>query len=171
MELEVERVLGLPAHPLFAHAPVVLLPLATLGALACVVSARWRARIGWLVVALAAVSVVAVQLAIGSGEELAESVAESRLVDDHAGVSDTLLPLAAAFLAAVGGLVGVDHRRRRRAADDAGTGRGDRLRTAVAALAVATVVTAGATDVWVFRAGHSGAKAVWDDPAKPMLTP
>lgn len=170
MELELERILGLPAHPLLAHAPVVLVPLATLGGLACAVSRRARRRIGWVVVALAAVAVVSVQLAIGSGEELEESVRRSALVDDHAGVADTLLPVAAAFLAAVTGLVGLDHRRRRRDTPAGGADTGEHLRRAVAVLAVATVVSAAASDVWVFRAGHSGARAVWDDPARPMLT-
>ena len=167
--MEIDRVLNLPAHPLFAHAPVVLLPLTTLGAVVCVFSPRWRGRLGWVVVGLAALAVVSVQLAIGSGEALQESVRRSPLIEDHAGVADSLQPLAIAFLAAVAGYVGVDRwRLRRRDHTNAITPR--RLRQAVAVLAVATVVTAVACDVWVFRAGHSGARAVWDDPGRPMLT-
>ena len=46
-------VLGLPLHPLVVHAAVVLIPRASLGALAVVVSSRARERFGWLTVAFA----------------------------------------------------------------------------------------------------------------------
>jgi uncharacterized membrane protein len=68
--MEVSKLFGLPAHPLIVHIPVVLLPIAVLGAILIVVSPAWRARIGWLVVVAAGVSLLFVQLAIGSGEVL-----------------------------------------------------------------------------------------------------
>lgn len=70
MELKIDRIIGLPAHPLFAHAPVVLVPLTALLALTCAISRRQRERLGWLAVGLALASLVFVQLAIGSGEAL-----------------------------------------------------------------------------------------------------
>lgn len=168
MELEIDRIFGLPAHPLFAHAPVVLIPLTAIAATVCAFSGKWRERVGWVVVGLALLSVAFVQLAIGSGEALEDAVKETELVEDHAGVADTLLPISAGMLVAVTALVGVDRAAQRRnggrgRAKAAGTGR------AVAVLAAATVVTSTLSGVWVYRTGHSGAKAVWDDPDRPML--
>jgi hypothetical protein len=40
---------GLPAHPLFLHVPVILIPVATIGALALVAHPAWFRRNGlWL---------------------------------------------------------------------------------------------------------------------------
>lgn len=168
MEIKIDTILGLPAHPLFAHGPVVLVPLTAIAAVVCAVSRGWRQRLGWVVVGLAFVTLVSVQLAIGSGEEFEESVPESELVEDHAGTSDSLLPWTAGLFVAVIALVGADRAFRLRSEDDhpgSSTGR----RWAIAGLAAATIVTASVSTVWTYRAGHSGAKAVWDDPNQPML--
>jgi Predicted membrane protein (DUF2231) len=168
VEIKIDTILGLPAHPLFAHGPVVLVPLTAIAAVVCAVSRGWRQRLGWVVVGLAFVTLVSVQLAIGSGEEFEESVPESELVEDHAGTSDSLLPWTAGLFVAVIALVGADRAFRRRSEDDhpgSSTGR----RWAIAGLAAATIVTASVSTVWTYRAGHSGAKAVWDDPNQPML--
>src|SRR5580704_15569340 len=47
---------GLPAHPLFVHVPVILIPATIIAALACVFKPGWLTRYG---IALAAVSIVA----------------------------------------------------------------------------------------------------------------
>jgi uncharacterized membrane protein len=72
--MEISKLFGLPAHPLIVHIPVVLLPIAAIGAILMVLSLSWRARIGWLVVIAAGISLLFVQLAIGSGERLQDSV-------------------------------------------------------------------------------------------------
>jgi hypothetical protein len=166
MELEIERILGIPAHPLFAHIPVVLLPLAALAAAVCAVSRRWRRRIGWAVVGLSVALLVVVQLTVGSGEELEDDVRESELVEDHAALGDTLLPLTAGFAAAVTAMVAVDAGSRRRSDTPPPW-----ARIALPVLCVLTVGAAVATGVQTYRAGHSGAEAVWDDPSRPMLEP
>jgi hypothetical protein len=168
LELELKSILGLPAHPLFAHAPVVLLPLTAIGAVVCALSSHSRRRIGWVVVGLAVVTLVSVQLAMSSGEALRNNVQQSRLVHDHAELADALRPFAALLFVAVTALVGLDHRNRRRVERD-GAAPSTRARQAVAGLAVVTVIAAGMSTVWVARTGHSGAKAVWDNPNQPML--
>jgi hypothetical protein len=166
VELEIDRIFGLPAHPLFAHAPVVLVPLTALLALTCAISRRQRERLGWLAVGLALASLVFVQLAIGSGEALEDAVNESPLVEDHAGMADTLLPIAAGLFVAVTAMVVTDRLLlRRRGPDGPRAG----ARWLVAALAVAAVVSGALATAWAVRAGHSGAKAVWDDPDRPMV--
>jgi hypothetical protein len=168
VEIKIDRILGLPAHPLFAHGPVVLVPLTAIAAVVCALSRGWRRRLGWLVVGLALVSLVSVDLAIGSGEALEESVRESDLVEDHAGTSDSLLPLTAGLLVAVTALIGAD-RAFGRHPDEGNPGTSTGRRWVIAGLAAATLVTASVSTVWIYRAGHSGAKAVWDDPDQPML--
>jgi uncharacterized membrane protein len=79
-----DRIFGLPAHPLLVHIPVALIPLSALGAIVIAVSERWRRRIGWVVVGVAGFAAIASQLAVTSGEELEEAVDESELVHRHA---------------------------------------------------------------------------------------
>jgi 4-amino-4-deoxy-L-arabinose transferase-like glycosyltransferase len=168
VEIKIDSILGLPAHPLFAHGPVVLVPLTAIAAVVCALSRGWRQRLGWLVVGLAFVTVVSVALAIGSGEAFEESVRESELVEDHAGTSDSLLPLTAGLFVAVVALVAVD-RAFSRGSEDGNPGSSASRRWVIAGLAAATIVTASVSTVWIYRSGHSGAKAVWDDPDQPML--
>ena len=169
MEIKIDSILGLPAHPLFAHGPVVLVPLTAIAAVVCALSRGWRQRLGWVVVGLAFVTLVSVDLAIGSGEALEESVRESELVEDHAGTSDSLLPWTAGLFVAVVALVAADSIFSRRRSEDGHPGSSAGRRWAIAGLAAATIVTASVSTVWIYRSGHSGAKAVWDDPDQPRL--
>ncbi|MFF9062662.1 hypothetical protein ACF09K_28810 [Streptomyces sp. NPDC014882] len=93
---------GVPAHPLWVHAVVVLVPLS---ALALVLCAAWpvvmrRAGIGLPLLALAAL--VSVPLATDAGEWLAEQVPETAAVERHTEMGDDLLPwVVAIFVLAV----------------------------------------------------------------------
>ncbi|MCF4139720.1 hypothetical protein L1856_27395 [Streptomyces sp. Tue 6430] len=89
---------GVPAHPLWVHVVVVLVPLS---ALALVVCAAWpavmrRAGIGLPLLALAAL--VSVPLATDAGEWLAEQVPETAAVERHTEMGDGLLPWSVAIL-------------------------------------------------------------------------
>ena len=66
--------LGLPAHPLIVHAPVVLVPLASLGLLDLLLRPAWRPRYaGLLLVGLVAAALGAIAAAV-SGNAFAERV-------------------------------------------------------------------------------------------------
>jgi Kef-type K+ transport system membrane component KefB len=163
--VEISKLFGLPAHPLIVHLPVVLIPIAAIGAVLMVLSRSWRTRIGWLVVAAAGVSLVLVQLAIGSGEALEESVDRSDLVQTHAHLGEDTLPYVAVFFVAVLAFMVADRWRLRGAAGDAATvarrgAWGDPLMAMIAVAVLATSVLSG---VWIYRAGHSGATSVWSD--------
>jgi hypothetical protein len=169
MELEIDEILGLPAHPLIVHAVLALVPGA---ALLTVVAALWptaRRRIGWLAVLLAALGVCSVWVAQGSGEELEDQVEETHLVEEHTELGDQMLiPAIALLVGAV--LVTAVGRQGDRAApvDDARVGSyATRGASAISVIvAVVALATSGWAVVWVFRAGHSGAKAVWDETGK-----
>jgi uncharacterized membrane protein len=153
----IDELFGLPAHPLVVHLPVLLVPITAVGVVWCTFSARWRARLGWIVVGSAALTVAAVELALNTGEALEERVRETELVEDHAELADAMLPLAIAVLVvALGGMLLERWRDRRPAAPGW-------VRPALAAVAVAAVLSAGAATVQIVRIGHSGARSVWHD--------
>jgi hypothetical protein len=165
--MEIEELFGLPAHPLIVHAALALVPTA---AVLTVVGALWPAaqrRIGWLAVVLAAIAVVTVWLAQGSGEELEHQVDETNLVEEHAELGDQMLiPSIAMLVGAV--LVTAAGRRGDGGSrwDDGAGAASYSTRGASAVSAVVAVVALAASGFAVIqmaRVGHSGAKAVWDD--------
>jgi uncharacterized membrane protein len=170
--MEISKLFGLPAHPLLVHVPVVLLPIAIIGAFLMVLSPSWRGRIGWLVVIAAGVSLLFVQLAIGSGEALEESVEDSvsstEILKSHAHLGEALRPYAAVFFVAVLALMLYDRWRARRAAAGepsaiALAAKGTWRDPVMATVAVVVLVSAVLSGIWVYRAGHSGAESVWRD--------
>ncbi|WP_333738122.1 DUF2231 domain-containing protein [Streptomyces sp. IBSBF 2806] len=176
---------GVPAHPLWVHAVVVLVPLS---ALALVVCAAWPAamrRAGVVLPLLALVGMASVPLATDAGEWLQERVPETAAVERHTEMGDELLPWSVAiFVLALA--LWLLHRgalsRFLPSGPDAGAGSGGVSgpgapsvsgRASASAggpassrviLVVGTVlaltVGAGAV-VEVYRIGDSGAKAVW----------
>ena len=69
-----KTIFGLPAHPLLVHIPVVLLPLAAVGAVMMAVRPAWNARYRWAVLVLGAVGAVGVVLAADAGQSLQEQI-------------------------------------------------------------------------------------------------
>src|SRR3954471_408444 len=110
--MDIAKLFGLPAHPLLVHIPIVLIPLVGVGAIAIAVSARVRARIGWIVVALAGVALVGVQLAMGSGEALQHSVARSQALSRHVSLAGGMRPLTLLLFLGVGPLMVADRHLR-----------------------------------------------------------
>lgn len=158
--MEITTIMGVPAHPLMVHAPVVLVPLSLVGALLMFIP-RWRERIGWVTVALAGVALVFTQLAIASGEGLEEHVDETKLLEQHTSIAENLRPWVLLFFLGLLAVMLIARSAQRRAA-----GRGATLpanpRPVVAVLAVTVLLGIGATAV-TYQVGHSGAKATWDD--------
>jgi hypothetical protein len=172
--MEIDKVVDVPAHPLFVHVPVVFVPLTALGLVAIVVRPAWRARFGWLVVAGAVVCAVGVQLAAMSGEGLLDRIDEDDAIEDHIDLADTARPLVFAFTALALVYVALPWWLARSRPRTSTLVVGDRTevvrasapswsRPVVAVLAVASVVLAGLATTWIVRAGHQGAKASWQD--------
>ena len=137
---------GLPLHPLVVHAAVVLIPLASLGVLVVVVSARARERFGWLTAAFAAAAAGAAITARLSGEALAQSLGGiGPLIASHRQWGGlTSWPAVALAILLPAGLLIRSHSR-----------------AAWVAAAVLTVLAAVAGLTLVALTGHSGATAVW----------
>jgi hypothetical protein len=155
--LALTTLFGLPAHVFFVHIPVVLIPLGVLGAV-LMLWPRLRAMIGWWVCGILVVAGIATQLAIDSGQSLRQYVPETDLVRQHVRIGENIRPwLLLMFLALVGVML-IDRAIARRA--ETPTGR-DTLRIAGVALSVLSIVFAGFSMYWIYRIGHTGAKATW----------
>lgn len=148
-----DQIAGLPVHALVVHAAVVLTPLAAVLSLLYAVVPRWRSRIGWAVVGLAVVTPLTVLTARQSGLALEERLygglpggAFGAKLAEHSSFANpllfTTLGLSVAVLLLMFG--------------------GERFgKTVSTVLSVVTVVFALVVGFYVFRAGHSGAEAVW----------
>lgn len=169
--MELEKIFGLPAHPLLVHAPVILIPLCAIGAIWIAISPTWRHRIGWIVVVLAGGAVGASQLAAGSGEALQDAMdKDTALVQRHADLGETFVWFAFVFFLAVLALMVWDTMQRRKVAaagEESDLHELGRSGTAIA-LAVLVIVTAVGASFRVYQVGHSGAESVWEK-TTPLL--
>ncbi len=98
-----ETIGGLPLHPLIVHATVVIVPLAALAVLLYAFVPRFRAWSGILTPATALAAMVLAPLSTSTGEGLEHMVEETALVETHAELGETLLPLSFVRLAQLSG--------------------------------------------------------------------
>jgi hypothetical protein len=174
-----QNLFGLPLHILVVHAVVVLLPIAVVAAVAVAVWRRVRERFGPAVVGLSFVATLLVPIATQSGESLQAQLPSSPLIRSHAALGKALIPFAALFGIFLFALVALDVYARATAdprdlrgvaarlwARLPGGWRAERERPWLASgkvvASVLTVTFALAVGYLVVRAGHTGAKAVWD---------
>ena len=142
-----DQLLGLPAHPLLVHLPVVLLPLVALGVVALAARPAWRPRYAGLVLVGAVVGALGAVGAMITGNDLAARVGTP---SSHQAFGTTLAVGSVVFVAVVGPWL---WRVRKVPADQATAGQATMgwVSAALAAVLVGlTVLT-----------GHSGATAVW----------
>ncbi|MCP2247120.1 DUF2231 domain-containing protein [Lentzea aerocolonigenes] len=154
---------GIPLHPLFVHAVVVLLPLAALSSVAIALVPSWRRRYAWPVLGVTLAGVAAVPVAKEAGEDLQASLAQrigpNPAIEAHAALGDMLLPLALGFGVAVIALLVAGRLADRERAAEAPTTKTWRVISVV--VSVLVVLLAIGTTVQTVRAGHSGSSAVW----------
>jgi uncharacterized membrane protein len=165
-----DRISGLPTHPLLVHIPVGMLPLATLGVLVMLARVAWYERYRWAVLVVGAIGTLGAILAAASGESLEsqirnkEGAAAVRELHDHVEAGDMARNLAIVFFVVLALYVVLPwflHRRADQAGADASTPAMPRwLRpTLMAAVALTAVVST----VTIIDAGHSGASRAWDE--------
>lgn len=159
--MEIDRLMGLPAHALIVHAAVVLVPLAMLALVVTGWRAPWRQVYALPVALLAAGGAFFAILAAGSGEPLEHRVRDAGRdqglgrvnFGDHPEEGEMARTLAAVFaLTAIGLFLVTRYGKRWNLPEWAPT----------AVYAVAALAGLGATGIMV-AAGHSGAELVWKD--------
>jgi hypothetical protein len=158
---------GLPAHPLFLHVPVILIPVATIWALVLVARPRWFLSSGVLLGIVTVIALAATFLTVGAGEALRNALhlnggfGPAALIARHAHAGmilrDLLILFTGAVIAALfahrvaagmlSGLTWLDGLARHPATLVL-------LRAGLAVLAIACAY-------FVFHTGDLGAKAVW----------
>ncbi|MFI6264614.1 DUF2231 domain-containing protein [Micromonospora sp. NPDC051006] len=154
-----EEVLGLPLHVLVVHAVVVFVPLLAVLAVAYAALPRWRSRLDWATGILAVVAPVATFVAVQSGEAFTDALVargfQGPILDqifEHSRYGDILFRIVVPLGILVLLLLVVT----------SGHPRVPRLPALVTpVLAVAVVALAGASLVYVYLTGHSGAETVW----------
>ncbi|WP_438295474.1 DUF2231 domain-containing protein [Streptomyces sp. HUAS TT7] len=153
---------GIPAHVLFVHAVVVLVPLTALALILCAGLPSVMRRFGLALPALALVSLISVPLTTNAGEWLERHVNRSALVRQHTGLGDELLPWVIGLFLVVMGVWWSYRQAGRRTVGAGGSTGGVATPLRIAAAALSLIVGVGA-GVQVYRIGDSGAKAAWQN--------
>jgi hypothetical protein len=156
---------GLPAHPLFVHVPVILIPVTIVAAIVCMVKTEWFSRYG---IALAVVSIAAMSsvfLTMQAGAALRGALnlqgTAAHLISEHAQAAHILAVVYVVFTAV---LIITFAAYRISGGMPTGLGILDRLlssRAVFTALRLLLVVLAIGAGYMTFRTGDLGAKAVW----------
>jgi hypothetical protein len=156
---------GLPAHPLFVHVPVVLIPCTLAAAVVFTIKPPWLSRYG---IALAVVSIVAMSsifLTMQAGAALRAALdlqgEAAKLISEHSHAAHILAYIYVLFTAT---LIVTFASQRISGGMPTGLGIVDRLLSpgpTLMALRVVLVLLAIGAGYMVFRTGDLGAKAVW----------
>jgi hypothetical protein len=156
---------GLPAHPLFVHVPVILIPTTIVVAIVFMVKTEWFSRYA---IALALISIAAMSsifLTMQAGAALRGALhlqgRAATLISEHSQAAHILAIVYVIFTAT---LIVTFASHRVSGGRPTGLGIVDGLlapRAIFSALRVALVVLALAAGYMTFRTGDLGAKAVW----------
>jgi hypothetical protein len=153
---------GLPAHPLFVHVPVILIPSTIIAALVFMLKRAWLARYG---IALALVSIVAMSsifLTMQAGAALRGALhlqgQAAKLISEHSQAAHYLAIVYVLFTAV---LIVTFAAQRISTGMPTGLGVLDDLLSSKAVFATLRMMLAIGAGYLVFRTGDLGAKAVW----------
>jgi hypothetical protein len=156
---------GLPAHPLFVHVPVILIPTTIVAAIVFMIKPQWLARYG---IALAVVSIVAMSsvfISMQAGAALRGKLnlqgPAAQLISQHSQAAHILAVVYVLFTAV---LIVTFAAQRISGGMPTGLSLVDRPlggRSLFTMLRILLVVLSIAAGVMCFRVGDLGAKAVW----------
>lgn len=156
---------GLPAHPLFVHVPVILIPTALVAALVCLARPEWLGRYGIALCLVAIVAMSSVFLTMQAGAALRGELhlqgEAATLISEHSHAAHILAIVFTAFTAV---LIVTFAAWRISGGMPTGLRIVDRLlapRSAFNALRILLVVLAIGAGYMTFRTGDLGAKATW----------
>jgi uncharacterized membrane protein len=156
---------GLPAHPLFVHVPVILIPTTVVVGVVFMARPEWLGRwgIALCLVSIAAMSSIFLTMQAGGALESALHLRgeASRLISEHSQAAHILAIVYTAFTAF---LIVAFAAARISGGRPTGLALVDRPLSppaALTALRLCVVVLAIVAGFFVFRTGDLGAKAVW----------
>jgi len=145
---------GLPAHALWLHLVVVLVPLTALLEIVCGLwAAARRGQLMWLTLVLAVATMVVTPITINAGEWLYDlRTKPSPILQEHAERGGRMVYFAAALLVVAIGLVVLRLVERR----------SDKRRVAARVVAgIIVLAVAISSTIQVYRTGDAGAQSVW----------
>ncbi len=150
---------GLPAHILFVHFIVVLVPLTALLVIVCALLPAARRRLVWPTLLLAAFVAALTPITINAGEWLIDLRRQpTPILNEHAARGEWMTYFSAALLV-VAVVIAVLHLRERRH-DTRGV-----VKAVVAIVALAVGIS---SMIQVYRVGDAGSQSVWGgEIAKP----
>lgn len=152
---------GVPAHPLFVHAPVVLLPLLAIVTVVAAVRPGVLRRLGmWLPIA-SVVVFVSVLLAMQSGEALYDVVVEEKgsALDKHVDLANLTRVFAFGMLLSTVAMW--FWARRTASAGATSAGSPTRRDPVMLGIAAVVIVLSALSTIWLIRTGHEGARIHW----------
>lgn len=156
---------GLPAHPLFVHVPVVLIPMTIVAAIVFVGRTAWLERYGIALSLLAIGAMSSIFLTMQAGAALRAALdlqgRAGKLISEHAQAAHILAYVYVLFTAV---LIITFAAQRISGGMPTGLGLVDRplsSRSMFAALRAVLVLLAIGAGYMTFRTGDLGAKAVW----------
>ncbi len=161
--MNLESAFGLPAHPLLAHAPIVLIPLTLILAIVTVAWRRYTRPLSLVLLGLSFVTAGAAFLAAESGEKLQRRLpnGEDAAIVNHASLGGTVKLLAILTFLVIAVYTARIWADRLRVRPDSSLGRVIAAPWVGVVLAVAVLGLSTFSTVWTVRAGHTGAEAVW----------
>jgi hypothetical protein len=161
---------GLPAHPLFVHVPVVLIPTTIVAAIVCMIKPQWLARYGIALCVLSIVAMSSVFITMQAGAALRGELnlqgPAAHLISEHSQAAHILAVVYVVFTAA---LIVTLAAQRISGGMPTGLSLVDRPlagRSMFTMLRLLLVVLSLGAGVMCFRVGDLGAKAVWQGRAQ-----
>lgn len=157
-----DEFVGVPTHPLAVHAPVVLIPIATVVAVVLSVRDDLRRRVGWFMPGAVLVLVVMLFVAKESGEAAKEADNIFGDIAQHEDLANATFVLSLVwFVLALAVTIRdrmVGRGRAQAVSADALLPSGDRIAFVLGVLAAIAAIV---TTVWLIRTGHAGAESRW----------
>lgn len=165
--MEISKIGGIPAHPLFVHIPVMAIPLLALLVIAYVVRPAWRTGLFYPLGGLTIFTMIATLIAAGSGEKLQESLPPeeraSSLLHKHTELGDQTKAIVLIFGVVILGYLAIEWYRRQVKPPFSLPVSADALKTIGTVSAGIAIVLSLVAVTWDIRAGHSGAKSAWSN--------
>jgi len=168
--MNIDKIFGLPAHPLLMHIPVLGIPLCALWVLAVVIRPSFRQRTALPLAIFTIVIAVFTYLTAGAGEQLEKRVDKSALLERHAHLGDQTKTIVIIFGIVTIVYLLIDWIARRHTTNGASEtpARGQSPWTyAIVVVGIIAVLMGGFASLWDVRTGHSGATATWSDVGPP----